>query len=296
MPDRGKRILGIDENGLGPFMGPLTVTGTIVRFGNEETSWFGDISDSKIFFNSRSSRNFALVEEAAISIFFLLKRMMPSGPREILKEFCRFSACSSGRNICTGDIPEDFPWANPAKAAARSEKFLQWADLNRVVIEDLRSVFICPREFNRFTLSETKLLLDFLSFCRIIEETEEKDGLWVEAGKIGGLKFYLPYMKAGMKGYSAEILCERDAESVYLLEKDGEKTRLGFLMDVEKRSFPAALSSIAGKYIREISMLSIRKCLGISEDISGYHDRKTRRIMEKTGQGDLPEDCLFRFK
>jgi ribonuclease HII len=67
-------------------------------------------------------------------------------------------------------------------------------------------------------------------------------------------------------------------------------------MDVEKKSFSAALSSITGKYIRELFMESIRRKLNIREDISGYHDRKTLKRIASVNMEEFPPACIFRSK
>jgi len=290
------RILGIDENGLGPLLGPMVVTGTLLESDTHSDLWFGDISDSKMFFKTRSMNNFALVEETAISIFYLLKKKMPSSPLEILRAFCSNNGCTAGNDICTGRIPREFTWADSEKAKKRCFEFSQWASHNNVGIKNVSCVFICPRKLNSFTRNNTKLFLDFLSFCSLIKEVNGKDKLEVEAGKIGGLKFYMPYIRYSMDDFQSEIVTEKESESIYILNRQESSMRVGFFMDVEKKSFPAALSSIAGKYIREISMLSIRKSLNIEGDISGYHDRKTLRQIKGLKLHDIPEECVFRLK
>jgi len=142
----------------------------------------------------------------------------------------------------------------------------------------------------------TKLLLDFLTFCSIIKEIPEKKGLEVQAGKIGGLKFYRSYLLYNFPDYSPVTLDEREELSSYSLKNGRTDFRMNFIMDVEKKSFPAALSSITGKYIRELFMESIRRTLNIKEDISGYHDKKTLQRIASLNTKDFPSACLFRRK
>lgn len=289
------RVLGIDENGLGPVMGPLVVTGTLLR--QSDSGWFEDIADSKSFFPARSANNFSKIEETVISIFYLWQKKLPCSPAEILNIFCGKPGCLSGAEICSGNISEEFIWADPEKAKRRCEIFSEWALKNNAEIEKIHSVYHCPRRINEFVAKgETKLFLDFLTYCGIVNKIPDKKDLDVQAGKIGGLKFYKKYLRYGLPDYQAEILEEKQELSLYAMRKEHNEFRMGFIMDVEEKSFPAALSSIAGKYIREIIMEGIRKKLGIKENISGYHDSKTKRCIASMNFEEFPVDCILRKK
>lgn len=293
----GKRVLGIDENGLGPLMGPLVVTGTLLKQDTADAGWFEDIADSKSFFPTRSLNNFSKIEETAISVFYLREKRLPCSPVEVLKNFCGEPKCFSGANVCTGRIPEKFIWAEPERVKNRCDAFSGWAIKNNVEIEKIRSVCVCPNRINDFVeKGKSKLLLDFLTFCGIVKDVPSKTGLDVQAGKIGGLKFYKTYLRYGLPDYEALTLEEKEEISSYSLQNNRTKFLMNFIMDVEKKSFPAALSSIIGKYVREIFMESIRRTFGIKEDISGYHDRKTRKVLGTLDMNFIPEGCVFRKK
>lgn len=292
-----KRVLGIDENGLGPLMGPLVVTGTLLEYGREDPGWFDDIADSKSFFSARIPSKYSKMEETAAAIFNLANKRAPRSPAEILDVFCGGLNCFSGANICNGNIPAKFIWADPDKIRKRCDEFAEWAFMNDVKIEKVRSFCLCPNRINNFvSKGGTKILLDFLTFCNVIKESPEKNNLHVQAGKIGGLKFYGPYLRYNFPDYSLAALEEKNERSSYFLKNGAAGFRMEFIMDVEKKSFPAALSSIAGKYVREIVMESIRRTLNINEDISGYHDSKTMAsIASLSPDGDrFPSVCLFR--
>jgi len=292
-----KRVLGIDENGLGPVMGPLVVTGTLLKNGGDDNIWFEDIADSKLFFASREINSFSRIEETAVSVFYLWKKRLPCSPAELLNIFCGKSECLSGARICVGNIPEKFIWAETESTKRRCEAFSKWAVKNNVEIENIKSVCVCPKRINDFVAKgDTKLLLDFLTFCRIVKNVPAKKGLDVQAGKIGGLKFYKTYLRYGFPDYEPVILEEKEEISLYALKKKRMGFRMGFFMDVEQKSFPAALSSITGKYVRELFMAGIRKKLGIRENISGYHDRKTKRYIASLSFKKFPADCVLRIK
>lgn len=292
----GKRVLGIDENGLGPLLGPLVVTGTLLKFKNSPVSWFEGIADSKLFFKTRSKNNFSLIEETVISFFSLAEKKMPSSPAEIFYAFTRNMNCPHAVNICSGRIPSKFMWADSEKTWKRCLEFSRWAEEKGIEIESIYSDFICPFSLNQFTKTHSKLFLDFVSFCKIMKAATDKNNLDVQTGKIGGLKFYSPYLRHVMNECDTKIISEKGERSLYSLRQKEVEFKLGFFMDVEKKSFPAAISSIIGKYIRELSMFSIRESLGIKNDISGYHDRKTKRLTNDINLGRIPRECVFRNK
>jgi ribonuclease HII len=294
-----KRILGIDENGLGPLMGPLIVTGTLLKQSGDRTAWFEDIADSKFFFRTRSKNNFSRIEETAISVFYLWKRQLPLSPAEILNTFCGRIERSPETSICTGKIPEKFIWAEPESVKKRCGAFSEWAIKNSIEIETVKSIPVYVYRINEFVKKEgSKILLDFLTFCDIMKNVPDKNGMDVQAGKIGGLKFYKTYLRYAFPDYEPIILQEKEENSSYLLKNHLSEFCINFIMDVEKKSFPAALSSITGKYVREIFMESIRKTLGIKENISGYHDKKTLQCIASLSLNDeeFPPACLFRSK
>ncbi len=294
-----KQVLGIDENGLGPLMGPLVVTGTLLKQNGDKTGWFEEVADSKSFFSSRSAANFSKIEETVISLFYLREKRLPSSPSEILTAFCGELTCFSGANICTGKMPERFLWAKPESVKKQCDNFSDWAAENSIGIEKIHSVCICPNRINDFVKKgDSKLLLDFLTFCSIVKGIRLKNGLDVQAGKIGGLKFYKTYLCYAFPNYESITLQEKEEISSYVLENKQSEFRMDFIMDVEEKSFPAALSSIIGKYIRELFMESIRKTLGIKENISGYHDKKTLQCIASLSLNaeKFPPACLFRSK
>ena len=288
-----KRILGMDENGLGPLMGPLVITGVLLKHGGKER-WFDDVSDSKVFF-SRNTDDFSRLEETATALFYLCYKKEPLSPLEILLSFCRRDECLSGLNICTGNIPQEFIWSDGEKRKKRCELLFKWMKKEEIEIENIRSIAICPRRINMsIEKGNNKFFLDLSGFCTLVKGIPDKNGLNVYAGKVGGLKFYRKYLGYYLPDYQCEVVEETDETSLYRIEGKNENFTLGFFTDVESKSFSAALSSLIGKYIRELFMAGIRKTLGISENISGYHDRKTMSCISKLSLSRFPSSCLFR--
>ncbi len=87
-------------------------------------------------------------------------------------------------------------------------------------------------------------------------------------GKIGGRKFYRPFLWDAF-GDGISVLREEQAESSYLAR--GSEWR--FLRDADASCLPVAMASVVGKYIRELVMLELNTRAGFNSPIpycSGY--------------------------
>jgi len=283
--------IGIDENGFGSLTGPLVITGTVIEM--EKEKWFQHICDSKIFFSSRSESKFKKLEEFVISLYYSIKKQMPSSPTEIVNYLSPEFKCLSRVDICFKNIPDKFLWANPRNAKEEGEKLLKWMEKEKIFIKDVKSEIVCAKKFNELIKKgNSKFIIDLSHFCKIVKKFN-KGNSFIYAGKIGGMKYYLKYLRYFFPEYEIYEEIEGEKKSIYLFEgKDNFK--FGFFLDVEKISFPASVSSIVGKYIREIFMESFRKSTGIREKISGYRDKKTKKAISILST--FPQECIVRIK
>jgi len=283
--------IGIDENGFGSLTGPLVITGTVIEM--EKEKWFRKICDSKIFFSSRSENKFKKLEEFVISLYYSIKKQMPSSPTEIVNYLSPEFKCLSRVDICFKNIPDKFLWADTQKGKEEGEELLKWMEKEKIFIKDVKSEIVCAKRFNELIKKgNSKFIVDLSHFCKIVKKFNKGNSV-IYAGKIGGMKYYLKYLRYFFPEYEIYEEIEGEKKSIYLFEgKDNFK--FGFFLDVEKLSFPASVSSIVGKYIREIFMESFRKSTGIKEKISGYRDKKTKKAISTLSS--FPPDCVVRIK
>jgi len=283
--------IGIDENGFGSLTGPLVITGTFIEM--EEEKWFRQICDSKIFFSSRSESKFKKLEEFVVSLYYSIKKEMPSSPAEIVRYLSPEFKCFSKVDICFKNIPNKFLWADVKKVKKDGEELLKWMEKEKIFIKDVKSEIVCAKRFNELIKKgNSKFIVDLSHFCKIVKRFNRRNSI-VYAGKIGGMKYYLKYLRYFFPEYEICEEIEEEKKSIYLFDgKDNFK--FGFFLDVEKISFPASVSSIVGKYIREIFMESFRKSTGIKEKISGYRDKKTKKALSTIPS--FPPECVVRIK
>ncbi|MCX7917650.1 MAG: hypothetical protein N2589_05935, partial [bacterium] len=97
-----KYVCGIDENGFGPILGPLIVTGMLTE---EKVKFPPYIKDSKIYYKNKN--DFKKIEEIAILSFYIIEKKIPNSPYEIFKRFVN-NFCIFEDKICEKNIPLHF--------------------------------------------------------------------------------------------------------------------------------------------------------------------------------------------
>lgn len=284
--------IGIDENGFGSLTGPLIITGTLIDWQKRE--WFEKVVDSKKFFPSRSKNNFKKLEEFVISIYYCLNGKMPSGPVEIIKFLSPDFKCADKNDLCSKNIPEKFLWADTEKGKEDGKNLYEWGEKEGMFFKDVKSKIVCAKNFNDLIKKRnSKFVIDLMNFFEIVKELK-KDNVFIHAGKVGGMKFYIKYLRYFFPDYIINTEIESEEKSIYTFEGEKEKFKFGFFLNVEEISFAASISSIVGKYVREIFMESFRKSTGIKEEISGYRDKKTKKALSTLT--NFPSECIIRIK
>jgi ribonuclease HII len=280
-----KYICGIDENGFGPVLGPLVITGILTDKDIKISEY---IKDSKIFY--RNKKDFKKLEEIAIVLYYMIEKKLPLSPYEIYKKFV-LSECAFSENICEKNIPVDFKIDQPDKILFKYNDFLE----ESYKLKEIRVKVICPYFFNEFiSMKNSKFILNLLTFCKIIKELAEYKEIKFFCGKIGGLIYYKKYLNYFFSDYEVKTIEENENFSSYKISNGIQNFEVIFYKDVENISLLSSLSSILGKYIREIVMESIRKSLNIKEEISGYRDKKTKKMIEDIDFNKFRKECIIR--
>ncbi len=280
-----ENICGIDENGFGPILGPLVITG-ILADKNIKIPYY--IKDSKIIY--RNKKDFERIEEIAIILFYILKNRFPESPLDILKSFS-VSKCAFEENICEKNIPLNFKIKN------HENLFSKYNDLIKEGrrIKKIKVNVICPYFFNEFIIKKnSKFILNLSNFCEIIKDMADYKNVKFFCGKIGGLIYYKKYLTYFFPEYEIKSIQENCNISEYQLFNKEHFFEISFFKNVEGISPLASFSSIIGKYIREIFMESIRKSLNIEEKISGYRDKNTKKIIQKIDFSKFRNSCIIR--
>ncbi len=296
---RPTRVVGIDENGYGPILGPLVVTAVVMdvdgdpwtrlRLKHLETK----IRDSKEVFRG-SFPTYRTGESLALSILqeFAGIPQTFSTYLEILTHRTlqeHFEACPSLQALHP-DLPLPVWMPEHAQPAL-------WQAIAGIRVVSVVQRVIHPEEFNRrIRALQSKALLDFLTFMELAKTCagEDPEPLYL-MGKIGGTTHYKKWFFVA--GYP-EVQTLRESRGWSRYKVHGWD--LNFLMDADSQFLPVAMASILGKYTRELFMMSLSRGLGHEEAMpfaSGYrHDDRTPKMIDLLVQHKVPVHCFLRVK
>ena len=273
-------LIGTDEAGYGPNLGPLVIStsvwwvpdddrgvdlyhrlaGCVVDRLPRKRSKLADvvapvaIADSKQLFKPRGG--LAALERGVLGTLSLLDRR-PSRWREIWSRLHadRQGACDELPWYASFDepLPRDLSVADLDASAASLHDGLQVAGVRLV---DLRSVAVFPGEFNTLVeeydgkgLALSRLTLGLLA--DVLEPLDEP--VLVICDKHGGRNRYGELLQQWVTEQFVEIRCEGRAESIYRFGPAETRTEVQFRTGGES-FLPAALASMASKYLRELAM------------------------------------------
>lgn len=270
-------VIGIDENGLGPILGPFIISG--IKLKVNEPIFFHSklenlqtkikIDDSKEIFKRGEVWTYSKGEIISLSI------LRTFSFAEIIEKYVK---------LLITDFEKDFYIQNyklPIWAKYISEDINIKEKINFI---NYRAFAVFPRVFNDMLKNMHKFQLGIKLFIELANELSSSEYNIVMCGKVGGYTYYLkPFSILGIRKY--EIIKETKGHSAYRISYMDKIFEFHFLMDGDKVYYPIAIASIIGKYLREIFMKSLNEKFGLYDKIpysSGYkHDYKTNILIEK---------------
>lgn len=264
-------VVGIDEVGYGPKLGPLVVCAYAFRAADPAIDLWQAlkpvvhrrpargllaVADSKLLYSP--ARGVGSIEATALAFLSVLPKAEVGSLRAVARRL----------TLDGEDCLAHSPWydghdlALPIETERREVDRLGtelWGALQRAraLPAGCWAAWAEPARFNR-AVSSTANKADFLfdRACSLIHTTLDSladDGdVSVFVGKQGGRRFYLPGLVREFGSIS--ILAEERGTSTYEFRRDGRRVRVSFLVDGEERHFGIALASIVGKYLRECAM------------------------------------------
>lgn len=292
-------LVGLDENGMGPRLGPLLCTAVSVRASSRYRSGRAiakarevGIDDSKA---TSAHGKMAAAEGIALAVVEATTGSVPSDVDALLAAI-ELDGPDRLQHRCPGTTRAQC-WSAPVALP----RFASEEDLGRgrEAIRALRSlglellrvrcVYHCASLINAAKESGVnKLVLDLRAFERLSEDAwlthgERREGRFV-CGMIGGLRRYVPHMRLSHRFPVLTCDEQRDA-STYWLDGFGE---MRFEIDADASHVPVALASIVGKLVRELAVERQNAFYGEHvADLpaaSGYHDPITARFVDATAR------------
>ncbi len=287
--------IGVDENGLGPRLGPLVVTsiaaevdekGALALEKKLRGKLAGRLGDSK---DLVAFGRIALGEAWARAIPTSLGRRCRN-PAELLDTLALDDDVTL-RALCPDRTHIAQCWTQaPNFEADESLVNLLTKDLARlkkrgVRIASVKSVIVCNSALNREAKRGiSRFRMDLSAMERLLLSLRAEFGEEIDAtcGKVGGFDRY-PAQFSHLSGYAYTTLEEGRAASRYRIAGLG---RVSWVRDADASNLLVSMASLVGKWVREALMGNIVRFYQSHVDelapASGYHDPVTTRFVNDT--------------
>ncbi|AUX26639.1 hypothetical protein SOCEGT47_072090 [Sorangium cellulosum] len=307
--------IGVDENGLGPRLGPMVVTAVLSRV--TDAGWpvagraprgalarrlgdskqlvsYGDASLGEAWARALVARGCGRARAAASTVDELLHAVA-------------LDERAALRALCPGHVEEQC-WSAEGEAFTAPDDLLCAIDRDLdklaakgVEIVAVRSVLLCAKQMNDgVRAGKNRFVLDLHAMERLILELGGLAGAEVFAvcGKVGGFGKYGSAF-GPLAGRLHLVLEESRARSAYHFPGLGE---IAFVRDSDASDLCVAMASMVGKYVREAMMERVarhyQRAIPDLRGASGYHDPVTSAFIAATRlvrrERAIPDDCFER--
>lgn len=304
-------VMGVDENGMGPRLGPLVATACTLevrRYARASLCERGlrlGLTDSK---ETGGFSKMAFAESVALALVAgtergrwpstadaLLDRVAP-GTRSMLRARCPDASTSEQ---CWGvDLPLPAFGGDVVYGHALLTKLVGRSSLR---IVDVQSRLACAGLLNaKLVNGKNKLDVDLELFEDLMGSVRDRYGppSLVVCGMVGGIRDYASRFST-VPPERVEALPARRGQRRYRIDALGE---VRFEVGADARHLPVALASILGKYVREVSMRRIGEFYRRFDPelrlASGYHDPVTTAFIRSTARPrrrlGVATDCFRR--
>ncbi len=305
------RLTAIDENGMGPQLGPLVVTALSISLPSYERARlrrlgrYAGIGDSK---QVSAFGNMAWCESISLAVVEAVSGALPISANAFI-DAVSLESCSGLKTLCPSTSlrqcwSEDVAlpaWGGDVDQGRKVvRRIARWG----VELERVRSSILCVRNFNQhFAELGSKTTIDLRQMQKLLEDasqtspaTQRHDAV---CGMVGGIRRYPKFWHGG--GDALEVIAETRKRCAYRCRGFDE---VAFEVGADDRHMPVSLASMVGKYMRELWMLRQNRFYqGLDPNLpsaSGYHDPVTRRHIEKSRvhrkRLRVADDCFLRVR
>jgi ribonuclease HII len=274
-------LIGTDEAGYGPNLGPLVITGTVWHVPDEVAT--GDLYE---WLDGVVSRKISRKSDASYIAIADSKALYKPGGGLAALEYGVLSTLAAARinmaNWCEAWqtlAPHSWPWmaaipwygtfdpevpvdADPEQVRNLSERFRRRIGEIGVRLVTVRSVAVFPEKFNELVdqLGSKGAVLSGLTIDLVKQLLAPlgDEAILVQCDKHGGRNKYGRLLQNAFPDYLVEVRGEGRARSVYRWGPPNRRVETRFVAKGES-FLPAALASMVSKYLRELAMMAFNE-------------------------------------
>lgn len=302
-----ERICGIDENGLGPRLGPLVATAATIEVARYDADVLRTLGAELGLGDSKRHSAFGRMAHAEGLTLAIAAESGGEPPRDAdaLLAALSLDGLPALRLPCPDPSTARPCWEVSLELPAfggeleRGRALLAALRRGGVALRRVRTTLACAGVLNAWLGGGgSKLTLDLRLFERLLSDARHASGGSIRGicGMVGGLRRYAPHL--GGLG-AVRVVEEVKGASRYEIAGLG---KVDFEVKSDDRHLPVGLASMVGKYVREVAMARLVGWYRAQEPslprASGYHDPVTRRFVEGSAplRRRLPvaDDCFER--
>jgi len=285
-------IVGVDENGLGPRLGPLVATAVTLEVEKYRKSALYAFGESIGICDSKVSSGFGRMAAVEGIVLALIDSLYGECPREVDRLFDLVSldgllqlrtACPRNSAPQCWKVPVALPVFGGQVEQGRT--VLRKLSRTGIRIRSVRSAITCARVLNTAVKRMgSKFSVDLSLFERLLlcARALLNEDFEAYCGMVGGIRKYPRYFQHFTQS-QIETVKEVRSHSIYRISELGLVT---FEVDADAHHMPVGLASMLGKYIRELAMERQNQFYLNHEPslrrVSGYHDPITARFVQQT--------------
>jgi ribonuclease HII len=301
--------VGVDENGLGPRLGPLIVTAVLARATPEGAKLIGKRPRGGLAGRLGDSKRLVSFEDSGLGEAWAIAMAKRAGatasrPAEVVRALALEDEASL-RSACPTHHVEQC-WRTEGEALAPEAPLVEDVerDLARlasrgVQVVGARVAIVCAKRLNdAVERGNSRFDADLHTMERLVANAAREAGGEVIAtcGKVGGFDRYGESFATFLL-HTAVV--EGRARSEYRVPGIGS---VAFVRDAEERDILVAMASLVGKWVRDLLMRRIvryhREAIPDLPEASGYHDPVTTRFIRATAlhrkKTRIDDECFVR--
>ena len=280
-------VLGMDENGLGPCLGPLVATGALLEVERYDAEALAEVGRRLGLADSKQVSAFGRMRKVESLVLAFWRERGISGDADALFEGALVGGLKPQQSPCPDALHRQQCWGAPLPLPAfggdadEGQAILDALAQAGIRLHWLRSQLACADRIHAAQAKgDSRFQLDLMLFEEIALDAARSLGseMHIVCGMVGGIRRYRGRFRR-IDPSRIALIEEAKGRAAYRIEGLGE---IRFEVDAE-RHLPVALASMFGKYMRELATERQHRFYAAQQPdlprVSGYHDPRTRAFI-----------------